>query len=305
MNQPSTHIGTFYVRLRIHVTRPGRGRITSGAVPDHGDDELRCAIRRVSVFMGNMTRLLLSSTLFLLVNHLVVASAVPRPALPHEESVPLISSPQLYVIGGPTLKLIDEATAAVVGSIPIPEPCCLDVAVSPDGRIVYLLHHENELTGPWRVSRLDLTTQALSSTILTGRGLSIRLTASGSRVYVSERHPQHGIQWVSVLDATTLNTLQTATPPEPIGGFDLIPDGRWLSTGRVFSDATTFQPVAVIDVNAAGGLTFSPAGTRAYLPVAKTNERSGSIAVVDTSSLSVIGLVELLAPIRRCGDRLR
>src|ERR1051326_6909895 len=221
---------------------------------------------------------------------------------------PAAAQTHLYVADSAAnaVSVIDPATGALTTTIDVGTSPSR-VAVAPAASRVYVTN-----TGSNTVSAIDTSIQDVVATIPVGdKPSGIAANPSGTRVYVLNAA---GV--VQVID-TSSNAIVAEVP---VGGTDgsiaVTPDGSrvYVASGRVsVIDAATnsviasFAPetAAVPDIfNFAVDVAISPDGARAYVavntynyshPVLNAFSATGSIAVVNTATNSVVQTVNLFS----------
>jgi YVTN family beta-propeller protein len=178
------------------------------------------------------------------------------------------------------LAVIDTATAAVVGNIPVTAP--VRAEVSADGTRLYVAHGSNSL------SVFNTQTLALVTTTAVGNApAGIAIAPSGKRVYVANRNSDS----VSVIDTASNSVVATVN----VGSFPvevtLSPNGKRLYVANFFDntvsvvDTSTNAVVNTIDVGSGPqGLGVTPDGARLYV----ANFNDDTVSVVDAATDAVI-----------------
>jgi len=192
---------------------------------------------------------------------------------------------------GNTVSVIDTATNAVVGTIPVGiGPWVL--AVNPTGTFVYV-GHSDPLLGAGSLDVIDTATNTVVATLLSlGAVRQIVVNDAGTRVYVLNGSVTFGTYGVSVVDASTNTILATIPTGPPGGGIILnpaLPVGYIASTGiHVFDTLSNTVvitiPFATIETTK---IAVNATGTRLYVP----NGSLHSVSVVDTGSYSAVATV--------------
>jgi YVTN family beta-propeller protein len=224
-----------------------------------------------------------------------------------------------------TVSVIDTNTNMVVDTIAVPverpQPgigrfsYVYDVAVSPDGRYVYVTGTAGSgfTSTDGTVSVIDTTTHAVSGPYAAGPAATgIAVSPDGSRLYVATELWNSNIM---VMDTATMAVIGTVFVGEsyyPIDGV-FTPDGTrlYMITGVQGEAAQTNGPAVMVidtdprnvtthntviagfsdydlfggDFDAPSDVTFSPDGSRAYVVGTGGNK----IAVIDTSTNAVVG----------------
>ena len=226
---------------------------------------------------------------------MMLVTLAPGAAPAEAQTRAYVTNPTANVVN-----VIDTATNAVVGTIAVGAGPSR-VAISQDGSRAYVTN-----TASNSVSVIDTATDTVLRDIAVGDTPStIAVTPGGDRVYVMVAG---GV--VQVID-TTANAIVASVVTHGIGDMAVTPDGSrvYVASGHVdvidtatntlvASFAAEHTAVANV-INVAVAVAFSPDGTRAYIPVVIYDFRNsgfsadGGVAVVDTASNSVTGMIRL------------
>jgi len=120
-----------------------------------------------------------------------------------------------------TVSVIDTATHAVTGTITVGKFFPGGVAVTPDGRKVYVA---NRFSSPGTVSVIDTATNTVTATITVGnspRGVAV--TPDGSKVYVANL-ASRTVSAIATATDTVTDTITGFTAPDAFGVFIIPPD---------------------------------------------------------------------------------
>jgi YVTN family beta-propeller protein/cysteine-rich repeat protein len=167
---------------------------------------------------------------------------------------------RVYVASVGALFVLDTASTAVVGTVPLPiAPDAVGprgVAVSPGGTRVYVAI-DGSYSVPGSVVVIDAVSNRMIAAVPVGMGPSgVAVEPSGQRTYVMNL----GAGTLSVIDASSNSVTATLRLTETIGGY-------------------------------VAGVAVNPAGTRVY--AAHDNLNTPTVSVIDTATLSVIDQVSL------------
>jgi outer membrane autotransporter protein len=209
------------------------------------------------------------------------------------------NSGSVYVVNTATNKTVGSTISA--GSLPI------GVAVSPDGRYVYLANNgSNEITV------VDAVSHAVVGSISVAAGpIGIAITPNGRYLYVTSpgsimnSNGNFTGSTVSVIDTSTRAVVNTITAGVGPIGVAVSPDGRSVYVGNnasntvsVISTATnTVVNTIAIPSSAPNsgsnpiGVAFTPDGRFAYV----ASNGSNSVAVVNTATNTVVASIPLPA----------
>ncbi|MDV9187061.1 PxKF domain-containing protein [Streptomyces sp. SR27] len=223
-----------------------------------------------------------------------VAGTVPVGTRPGPVAVSPDGS-QVWVANqfGGSISVIDTATLTVTATLTGGYPSA--IAFSPDGAHVYAAENA---AGHARIDVFDTATRTVAASIPTAYSVSaIAPTPDGSRLYAAVSGD------VAVIDTAT-DTITASIPTadrRAIGGLAISPDGAKVFATNVNTgtlsvvDTTTSTLAGSVQLNRyAGSLALSPDGARAYV-VATDSGGTGSLATVDTATLTVSGVLAVPA----------
>ncbi|WP_328954694.1 PxKF domain-containing protein [Kitasatospora purpeofusca] len=195
---------------------------------------------------------------------------------------------------GNSISVIDTATLTVTTTLTGGQyPSA--IAFSPDGAHVYVAENRAGHAG---IDVFDTASRTVSASIPTAYNVSaIAPTPDGSRLYAAVSGD------VAVIDTAT-DTVTASIPTadrRSIGDLAISPDGT-----KVFATNVNTGTLSVVDTvtgtlagsvqlnRFAGSLALSPDGARAYV-VATDSGGTGSLATVDTATLTVSGVLAVPA----------
>jgi YVTN family beta-propeller protein len=194
--------------------------------------------------------------------------------------------------GAHTVTVIDTASDAVIGAIPVgltPR----HVVVTPDGARVFVTNADSD-----SISVIDTTSNTVAATFPVGDSPStLIITPDGQRAYVTIAGGF--IQVIDTISNTVLDTITVGAS----GDIAVTPDGSrvYVTAGLIYVIETASNAVvasfpaeldpAVPAGNSARSIAIRPDG-RAYVTVS-TGLFSGGIVVLDTNNNSVVGSIGL------------
>jgi len=166
------------------------------------------------------------------------------------------------------------------------------VAVSPDGKSVFVTNHHEET-----VSVINTTTKTVTTTVPVGSyPWGVAFNPTGTKAYVTNR----GSNTVSVIDTATKNVIDTIDVGSWPFEIEVTPDGTkvyvanadWNGVSAIDTisviDTATNAVIATINVgNNPCGVAINPEGTKVYV----VNLNSNSISVIDIATNTVITTV--------------
>ena len=190
-----------------------------------------------------------------------------------------------------SITLVDMATSAVVGSIPIPQGPPQYVAFTPDGAHAYVsVHDEIRNTGN-AVVMLDTATRAVVATIPAEKfPFALAVSPDGRQLYV----PNHDVNLVSVVDTATNAVVQKiAVKPNPHSVAYSV-DGRRAYIANHASNLVTVldtkNGVILTEIpvgKSPHSITMSPDHSKVYV----VNYDGDSVSVIDPVSNAVTGTI--------------
>ncbi len=197
-----------------------------------------------------------------------------------------------YVSG--TISVIDTATNKVMATVPVPNP--LQVAVTPDGKRVYV----TSARLPGSVVVIDTTNDTVAATIPAPNPSGIAINPDGSHAYVTSFSSDASMNGaVSVIDTAT----NTVTTTVAVGRFPasvaVTPGGTEAYVTNLNSntvsviDLASNTVVATIGVgNGPSGIAVTPDGRDIYVTIAgPIFLGQGSVSIVDANSKTVTATV--------------
>jgi YVTN family beta-propeller protein len=203
---------------------------------------------------------------------------------------------KLYVNSGKNLSVVDTETKTVVATIPLlVNSSMMGIAITPDGRYVYLLF-DQRYSGSNRVDVVDTSTNSIITTIPINnvsrwgpRGIAF--TPDGKEAYVNILSPEKVVV-ISTATYTVVGSISLVGADGP-SEIAITPDGsrayvsnRDNSTVSVIDIVTrtlmTTIPVSLEPYGGGTSLTITPDGKKVYI----THPRFGSIAVIDSNPAS-------------------
>lgn len=208
---------------------------------------------------------------------------------PRHDLTPTSSSaaPRAYVVGKTgLLQVVDTTTGAVLVQADTAGQAT-GVAVSPDGRRVYVV---NGWTGS--ITEIDPDTGAIMDRLVTGVQLSQAvMRPDGQRLYVSASGG------VAVVDPAGFRLVAAVKVPGQPQGLAAHPNNKVLyvanaqdGTVGVVDTATAFQASTVQVGGMPQHLAISPDGTRLYVSSVNLGDKTpGTLSVIDTATNKVVG----------------
>ena len=209
---------------------------------------------------------------------------------------------RLYVVnmGNNTVSVIDTTSNTVAENIDI-AATPHNIAISRDGRYVYVSNHANGAVVASTVSVIDTNTNTVTTTITIpdpdghNYGSYLAVSPDGSQLFVANRADQS----ISVVDATT-NTVISTRNVGYCGDGEMVfaPDGRLYvneSSAVVVLDPVSMTVLDTVDVwpDGISGFAPSPDGSRVY--VTRVNIDDGgsysSLAVIDAATNTEIARI--------------
>lgn len=197
---------------------------------------------------------------------------------------------------GGTLTVIDTATNTIVANLGTSAPLPQDIAVSPDGKRVYVPNLGGN-SGQGSFDVFDTASNTLVKTLIQGSGFNqyswVAVSPDSSKVYTYDSwvdslgNPQNG---VLVYDAATYAVLKMAPVP---GRLTLpLPSSSILygSSGGnvlVYNTQTDTMAATVAVATTINNLALTPDRTQLYA----SNSNAQSIAIIDTATHAVTGSV--------------
>src|SRR5271165_4377070 len=193
--------------------------------------------------------------------------------------------------------VINTTTNMVVGSPIGMQSGPVAVAVTPDGKYVYVTNNFTNNTGSNTISVIDAATDTVVGSVTLGsQSAGIALTPDGKYAYVTNTSVLQGFtgNTVSVINTAT-NTVLGA--PITVGsgalGIAITPDGKYAyvannqdDTVSVINTATNTViglPIAV--GNSPVGVAVTPNGNYVFV----TNNSDNTVSVISTATHSVVG----------------
>jgi len=214
-----------------------------------------------------------------------------------------VSTTYAYITnaGSNTVSVIDTATDNVTATLNYVGSNPDGIAVSPDGRKVYVANSDwDNKSAIDTVSIIDTATNTFTDTVDVGQWpWGIAVTPDGSKVYVTN----DGSDTVSVIDTATNNVIATV----PVGidprGVAVTPDGSkvYVTNADWWNNISAIDTVFAIDTatntvtanmsvgNKPWGIAVTPDGKKVYV----ANYGSNTTSVIDTSSNTVIATVSV------------
>ncbi|WP_345100713.1 gliding motility-associated C-terminal domain-containing protein [Mucilaginibacter panaciglaebae] len=204
--------------------------------------------------------------------------------------------------------VINTSTHDVVTNIPV-DSQPFGVAVSPDGRRVYVVNSKNE-TGhakPGVVSVIDAASNTIVGNYTVGKNAkAIVVNPDGKRAYVANESSNT----VSVVDLTDNTSIPDITVTGPLG-IAISVDGSRLYVGSTTAqlyviDAATNQVLKKIPVQSTypTAVMVSPDGSKVYV----TNNTANYICVIDVATggaqTVTVGTAPFALAITPAGDKL-
>ncbi|SDW85013.1 beta-propeller fold lactonase family protein [Paenibacillus sp. CF384] len=199
----------------------------------------------------------------------------------------------LYIGTGPEVSVFSTITNTVIDNIPLPPPLQAgDLALTPDGSLVYVASPGTILTPDNKVASLSTITRAAIATVTVGtRPVKVNVNPLGTQVYVVNQD-SHNVSVIDIASNTivitipisgTLAAVQALTPD---GSRDFVSSP---SLGRLLAiDTTTSSPINVFIGGVPTGLAVTSDGSKVLATVAGT-----FIAVVNTQTNTLITQIGL------------
>ena len=205
---------------------------------------------------------------------------------------PAEAAPFAYVTipGSKSISEIDTATNTVVATVTVgAQP--VTVAVTPDGKRVYVTTISSNLSNPGAVLMIDTATNTVVATVTVGAvPIGVAITPDGKHAYVANS----ASTTVSVIDTTTTPpsveaTVPVGTSPNSVA---VTPDGK-----HTYVTNTNDDTVSVIDTTSntvvgtpipVGLLPFGVAVTPDGKSVYVTNLGDNTVSVIATATNTVL-----------------
>ncbi len=200
---------------------------------------------------------------------------------------------------------IDTSTQQVIGSLQVERFGC-DIAISPDGKFLYVPNQLNKL-----VTVVDLSTfqivDSISGEVPSNKqiGGSMMTASPGGKWIFVEQAPSHnwpvpidieGSNAEVVIEAASRKIVKSIPLDEPPGIDEFSPDGKYttitLRTKVVIIDTNTLEIAATVPVNGPGTLTYSPDSRFVFVPSGKDSK----VAVIDLTTFKQVNSIDLPFP---------
>jgi YVTN family beta-propeller protein len=193
--------------------------------------------------------------------------------------------------GGGVVSVIDTTTNAVVDSIAVSEPTKLPlgVAITPDGRQLYVVAESGDVIGNGEVKVIDVTTKAIIATVAVSPCESaVTITPDGRFVYVLD---SFGFG-PAVIDTTTHDLTFPLRTNIACGRMAITPNGllAYLVTDTVDSgevyDLATGKIVTFFDLFGGNStdVAVTPNGRHVYVSQRPGKSAGGRLLVIDTAT---------------------
>ncbi len=213
--------------------------------------------------------------------------------------MPLIAAQSAYVanFGADTVSVIDTSSNTVVGSPITVGPRPLAVALTPDGKHLYVANSNIGNAGQGSVSVVDTSTNAVVASIpnIGTEPIGVTVSPDGTRAWVacSGQTPAGASGSISIIDTSTNTVTGTISSgvSNPVAivfsldGTRAFVTDYGLDQVLVFDTSTNNLLQAIASPSAAPvlGSALTPDGTRLYV----ANTRANSVFSIDTSTFSV------------------
>ncbi|NKE57763.1 hypothetical protein FXN61_13320 [Lentzea sp. PSKA42] len=200
-------------------------------------------------------------------------------------------APRAYVVGQTGLVQVVDTTNGTVLAHADTAGRATGVAVSPDGRRVYVV---NGWTGV--ITEVDPNTGAVIDRLFTQVQLShAAMRPDGQRLYVSASGS------VAVVDPENFRLVAAVRVPGQPQGLAVHPDNKILyvanaqdGTVGLIDTATAFQTSTVQVGGLPQHLAISPDGQRLYVSSMRLGEKTpGTLSVIDTTTNQVVGTMSV------------
>jgi len=194
---------------------------------------------------------------------------------------------------GTTVKKIDLTSNTIVATITNPNLLDgKDLAISPDGKKVYVTTENNGLTVINVLN--DVVIGNLPSA--NSQGHSIALSLDGTKAYVSEANND----LIRVINTASLTTITTIFGFNQVQGIDLSNDGNFLyaidkynQNIRKISTASNTIVATLSDPRLYNGwdIIVSPNGKKAFVSNESPNNANEDVIVIDLTSFTISGTI--------------
>ncbi|MFM0598416.1 hypothetical protein [Paraburkholderia dilworthii] len=185
------------------------------------------------------------------------------------------------------LSIVDGSTNALVSQLSLTAAAVPGLALSPDGKLAFLLQAFDDGTNHIAVVDLMSNTQVKDQQLsLIGNAIGMAMSSDGMRLFVLD-----SLGPTQVLDTTSFSVLASIAPPT--AGVQRVATSPTLSSAYVLDgtggsvqviDTTTYaaQNVALPAVGTGNNIAVSPDGKTVYLT------GYNSYSILDTTSFSVV-----------------
>jgi YVTN family beta-propeller protein len=189
------------------------------------------------------------------------------------------------------IAVIDTATNQISGAtIPVGRGIH-DLAISPDGRFLYVAGVTNSSPDDDFVGVIDTVSRTVVATVPVARATKLAVTPDGTLVFVTSWSSPYTI---TVIDTATYTVAATLPVSGPTRDIAITPDGAlafvlgWQDTDSVFViDVASLQIQDAIALDSPYGVAFDPEGVMAYV------SHATSLSLVDIETSSIVKTIDL------------